>query len=216
MRSSSSMKRIASNNQCLLALVLLTLPTAFGFQPIVKRNFLLPKHSSHLKMAENSEADPQVLASGYSQEMILSDAIQEAMDMALSALPRATSSNAKIDLAIVSTSSLYDGNSNPSDVVPAVLQSAEKYGQGIQTLIGSSSGGFVSSRPNLDNQKEDSGMIRSCFPIERESVPGVSVMLCILPDVNVKVRISVFIITVMCIHLQKCKQSCPNALSLFQ
>jgi hypothetical protein len=137
-------------------------------------------------MVANESADPQVLASGYSEEMILTDAIEEAMKMALGGLPRA-SANAKIDLAIVSASSLYDGNSSPSDVVPAILKAAENYGQGIQTLVGSSSGGFVSSRPNLENRRDDHDMMQSCFPIEREGVPGVSVMLCVLPDVNIKV-----------------------------
>eukprot|EP00980_Cylindrotheca_fusiformis_P012196 scaffold2962_cov126-Cylindrotheca_fusiformis.AAC.12 len=130
--------------------------------------------------------DPQVLASGYSEAMTLGDAIQEAMEMALQALPKPTSGDSKIDLAIVSTSSLYDGSSSPADVVPAVLAAAEKYGKGIQSLVGSSSGGFVSSRSNLEATSDKNGMLRSCFPIEREGVPGVSIMLCILPDVRVQ------------------------------
>lgn len=107
-------------------------------------------------------------------------------------LPLVSDGNAKIDLAIVSVSSLYDGSSSPSEVVPAILSASKELGYEIQNLVGSSSGGFISSRPNpacfntMNNADEDE-MIRSCLPIEREGVPGVSVTLCILPDVQVQV-----------------------------
>jgi hypothetical protein len=154
-----------------------------------------------------AQQEPQVFATGYSQAMDMKEAIQEATDMALQALPR-PSSTTKIDLAIISVSSLYDGNTSPSEVVPTILEAASKYGQGIQHLVGSTSGGFVSSRANLDEQKQQQpvttteqpsvgdtnddsenqeAMVRSCLPIEREGVPGVSVTLCVLPDVQVKV-----------------------------
>jgi hypothetical protein len=158
--------------------------------------------SLSLSSPEQAEQEPQVLATGYSQAMDMKEAIQEATDMALRALPRA-SSTTKIDLAIISVSSLYDGNTSPSEVVPTILEAASTYGQGIQHLVGSTSGGFVSSRANLDEQQQQpeqpsvgdtnddsenqEAMVRSCIPIEREDVPGVSVTLCVLPDVQVKV-----------------------------
>jgi hypothetical protein len=180
-----------SNNRrtklcCFIAVLSALFQLSLGFQLTPRKN-TLRQSPLLLKMTETSPQDPQVLASGYSEAMKLGDAIQEAMDMALQALPKATSPDSKIDLAIVSTSSLYDGTSSPSDVVPAILSAARNYGQGIQTLVGSSSGGFVSSRPNLEARKDENGMLRSFFPIEREGVPGVSVMLCILPEVTVKV-----------------------------
>lgn len=134
-----------------------------------------------------------MLSTGYSQALELTTALQEAVDMALEALPpKATT----IDLAVVSVSSLYDGNSKPSDVVPTVLAAASKYW--IRNLIGCTNGGFIGSLANLndppedlastDNQDELSAF-RACRPIEREGVPGVTVTLAILPDVNVQVSL---------------------------
>lgn len=182
---------VASNRRANVSLILLSISifvvhTTQAFQPIAI-NKLFEHSSTYLKMSNDDiSQEPQVLSSGYSQDMNMKTAIEEAVGMALSALPKAISPAARIDLAIVSVSSLYDGNASPSDVVPTIIKSAETYGQGIQTLIGSSSGGFVSSRPNIDDGNESNGMIRSCIPIEREGVPGVSVTLCVLPDVNVK------------------------------
>jgi hypothetical protein len=180
-----------SNNRwtklcCYIAVISALFQISFGFQ-LTPRTNTLRQSPLLLKMTETSPQDPQVLASGYSEAIKLEDAIQEAMDMALQALPKASSPDSKIDLAIVSTSSLYDGTSSPSSIVPGILRAARSYGQGIQTLVGSSSGGFVSSRPNLEARKDENGMLRSFFPIEREGVFGVSVMLCILPEVTVKV-----------------------------
>ena len=155
--------------------------------------------------------EPQVLATGFSQQMELSEAIKEAMEIALQALPDASNNpNAQIDLAIVSISSLYDGNSSPSTVVPTCLDIASSYGRGIQHLVGSSVGGIVSSVINMDDgdasyqedqveddEEEDDEdgdeenkppRARTCTPTELEGVPGVSVMLAVLPDVNLKVR----------------------------
>lgn len=145
-----------------------------------------------------SPEDPQVLASGYSQKIDLMEAIQEASDMALAALPKATP-DSQIDLAIVSISSLYDGNlnSSPSDVVPAFLKAAAKeYGTGIQHLVGSTSGGFVSSRTNWDSDDDNKGP-RACIPVEQEGVPGVSVVYCILPEVKLKVCMSTVLVLTM-------------------
>jgi hypothetical protein len=171
--------------------------------------------TSRLSMAASSD-DPQVLASGYSQKIDLIEAIQEASDMALAALPKATP-DSQIDLAIVSISSLYDGdlNSSPSDVVPAFLKAAaNEYGTGIQHLIGSTVGGFVGSRTNWDSNDDKKGP-RTCIPIEQEGVPGVSVVYCILPDVKLKVCLSIVLVltmflcfksTTLLIPFQKCVQ----------
>ena len=166
--------------------------------------------------------EPQVLATGYSQQMELSEAIKEAMEIALQALPDASNNpNAQIDLAIISISSLYDGNSSPSTVVPACLDIASSYGRGIQHLVGSSVGGIVSSVSNMDDgdasyQEEVEGddddeddddndkppRTRTCTPAELEGVPGVSVMLAILPDVNLKVRIlNLSLVAIVCLFL---------------
>lgn len=161
--------------------------------------------ASKLFMSSAAPSDPQVLSSGYSQQMKLQDAIQEAMAMAIQeGLPDGSKN---IDLAIVSVSSLYDGSASPSEVVPAFLSASQELGYEIQNLVGSSSGGFVSSRPNpacaMNDSTDDEEMIRSCLPIEQEGVPGVSVTLCILPDVQVQVRMDLvvkFICFMFCFH----------------
>jgi hypothetical protein len=157
---------------------------------------------------------PQVLATGYSQQMDLIEAIQEAMTMALQALPQTSTTDEtnQIDLAIVSVSSLYDGNASPSIVVPTCLELAKGsklYGRGIQYLIGSTVGGVVSSRTNWEDpygsrvsikddedenddddendEEVDQKARRVCIPTELEGVPGVSITLAILPDVKLKV-----------------------------
>jgi indole-3-glycerol phosphate synthase len=141
---------------------------------------------------------PQVMASGYSQAIDMVEAINEAVAMALKALPpydrtNRNDHNAQIDLAFISVSSLYDGNTSPSTVVPSVLQAAACYGKGIQHLIGSTCGGFISSQAtfqrasmsNLDDDERQQSA-RMCTPVEQEGVPGISVVFCILPDVNLQ------------------------------
>jgi hypothetical protein len=160
----------------------LLVPCILGFQPIS------PKSSPPKYVLQMAQQDPQALATGHSQAMELGDAIQEATEMALRALPKpGDDGGAKIDLAIISVSDLYDGNSNPSEVVPALLKAAESYGKGIQHVVGSSMGGFVSSTPNLAPPSEDA-VVRACQAVEREGIPAVAVTLCVLPDVQVKVR----------------------------
>mmetsp|Transcript_45248 Transcript_45248/g.109517 ORF Transcript_45248/g.109517 Transcript_45248/m.109517 type:complete len:985 (+) Transcript_45248:203-3157(+) len=154
------------------------------------------RSASKLFMSSSAPSDPQVLASGYSEQMKLQDAIQEAITMAIQEglPPVVADGTAQIDLAVVSVSSLYDGSASPSEVVPAILAATKELGYDIRNLVGSSSGGFVSSRPNPacfngqneENNDDDEEMIRSCLPIEGEGVPGVSVTLCILPDVEVQ------------------------------
>jgi small ligand-binding sensory domain FIST len=133
-------------------------------------------------------ADPQVFGTGYSANPGLLEAIQEATDQALSLLPPMHSSQreAQIDLAIVSISSLYDGQASPSIVVPAVLSSANVYGKGVQNLVGCTAGGIISSTPQSAYRQKD-GVKRECKAIETEGLPGVSVTLAILPGVHLKV-----------------------------
>ena len=151
--------------------------------------------------------EPQVMTTGYSQAPELVTAIREATDMALEALPPIITdedkTTKKIDLAIVSVSSLYDGNSSPSDVVPTLLEAASSYGQGIQHLVGSYSGGFISSLSNrnyldqlkeaksassaIDDEEGGEANVCACQVMEREGVPGISVVLAVLPDVKIKV-----------------------------
>lgn len=143
-------------------------------------------------MSQPNNNDPQVFASGYSPKLDLHQAIQEATEIALQALPGATEESV-IDFGIITVSSLYDGQSQPSIVVPAVLKSASVYGKGIQQLIGCTTGGIIASIANFDairNIDDDNEQVQphACNTIESEGVPGVSVTLCVLPDVNVKVR----------------------------
>ena len=163
---------------------------------------------------------PQVFATGYSNNPDLYTALQQAVNAALAALPPlhggvggaddsqqqlATrgQSDAKIDLAFVTASSLY--NASPATVVPAVLSSASVYGQGIDKLIGCTSGGTISSvvgaeggedgAASAGNKGEGSpedataatAAVRECLPVETEGVPGVSVTLALLPDVEISV-----------------------------
>lgn len=166
--------------------------SAFSFQAFSSgSNLLKYQRLSPLHVTTTSPEDPQVLAAGYSQAINMNEALQEATEMALQALPKAKK-NSKIDLAVVSVSSLYDGNASPSDVVPTVVEAASTYGKGIENLVGSTAGGFISSAANLDGEvladdDEDERIARGCLPIEGEGVPGVSVTLCVLPDVTVKV-----------------------------
>jgi hypothetical protein len=145
--------------------------------------------------ATSKPDDPQVFATGYSQALELVTALQEAVDMAMEALPPTVTN---IDLAVVSVSSLYDGNSKPSDVVPTVLQAASNGKKQIQNLIGCTSGGFIASLANLYQQsiedmsidmdeEQQNAAFRACRPMEREGVPGVVVTFAILPDVAVQV-----------------------------
>lgn len=138
-----------------------------------------------------SNEKPQVLASGFSQNMDMVEALREAVDMALASLPPTPTGG--IDLAVVSVSSLYDGNASPSLVVPTILEAASSYGTGVQHLVGSTCGGFISSSPReqtiADDDDETTQQKKkkaTCAPVEREGVPGVSVVLSILPDVRLR------------------------------
>lgn len=123
---------------------------------------------------------PQSIASGYSSNGNLPEAIKEATELALQLLPEADNAS-KIDLAVISVSSLYDGTFSPSIVVPSLLDSASSYGAGIQSVIGSTAGGIVSSIANLER-----GVTESCTTVEIEGSLGVSVALFSLPEVEIK------------------------------
>lgn len=145
-----------------------------------RKDVLTMLRASLSSSKDDAMVEPQVLASGYSQAIEMVTALEEAVDMALEALPSAALD--KIDLAVVSVSSLYDGNASPSEVVPTLLKEAP----GIQNVIGCTSGGFISSLANFDYSPD----APACRPIEREGVPGVTVTLMVLPDVNLKVSSS--------------------------
>jgi indole-3-glycerol phosphate synthase len=144
--------------------------------------------------------EPQVLASGFSQNMDMVEALKEAVEMALASLPPPIP-NGGIDLVVVSVSSLYDGNVSPSLVVPTILETASSYGTGVQNLVGCTCGGFIGSTRSFtddamiqeqhdddDDAKasEEGKIARACNPVEREGVPGVSIVLCLLPDVQLQ------------------------------
>jgi len=147
----------------------------------------------------------QVWSCGHSSRIDLLEAIQEATEMALEGLPSdtttTTTTNMKIvDLATVSISSLYDAS--PSLVVPTVLSSAMGKQTEIRELIGGTVSGYVSSVRNegygsittsssstLDDENDDdasSSFSSACTGMESEGVPGVSIVLAILPDVELK------------------------------
>ena len=132
--------------------------------------------------SSSSEASvsPQAISSGYSTTGDLTKAIQEATELALQSLPEADETS-KIDLAVISVSSLYDGTFSPSIVVPSLLDVAASFGAGIQNVIGSSAGGVVSSLVNIEPEATE-----ACIPVEIEGSLGVSVTLFMLPDVELK------------------------------
>lgn len=146
-----------------------------------------------LSAAASADVDvdiaPQVWSTGYSAKNDLLEALQEATELAMKGLPPTQSDDASISLGVVSISSLYDGQSSPSVVVPTVLSSASTYGTGIQHLVGCTTGGIVSSKPN---KHYGNGAPAACTGIESEGIPGVSIILGILPDVHLKVSSYVY------------------------
>jgi hypothetical protein len=140
-------------------------------------------HVSSSPDGSSNKSDPQVWAAGYSPKADLVEAIQEATEAAMAGLP---AGGDKIDLAIVSVSSLYDGQTSPAILVPTVIATASTYGHGIQNLLGCTTGGIVSSTRNEQYGMPGEGT-PACFGIETEGSPGVSVVLALLPDVQLKV-----------------------------
>ena len=139
---------------------------------------------AHSDDSQASDGDhPQVWSAGYSPKADLLEAIQEATEAAMAGLPER---GHKIDLAIVSVSSLYDGQTSPAILVPTVISTASSYGIGIQNLLGCTTGGIISSTRNDQYGMPGEGT-PACFGIETEGSPGVSVVLALLPDVQLKV-----------------------------
>ena len=185
----------------LLALAVAWFVPAFAFHAIVPPSIYRPAWSPSASLSKQakrlcgmhaSKQDPMAFASGYSPKLDLLEALQEATEIALKALP-APQDDVSIDLALVVVSSLYDGQSQPSVVVPAVLSSASGYGNGVQKLIGCTTGGIVASMAEFgnsrSNQDDDAVQRPACSTVESEGVPGVSVTLGLLPGVNIKVRL---------------------------
>ena len=144
-------------------------------------------------------------SSGASTKSDLVQAITEAVDIALESLPRG---GCRIDLGIVSVSSLYDGGPFPlaTTVVPAILAAIQVYNDKLidnqqqptssftlQNLMGSSVAGCIASIPTTTRaaaataSATDMFATRACQPMEYEGVPAVAITLCVLPDTNVKV-----------------------------
>ena len=190
-------ERIQNNNQHLFNLRL-SLSSKNQNEPTTPTNTATIEKNDDDVAAEADQ--PQVLATGFSQNMDMVEALREAVEMAIAGLPPPLSTGVGIDLAVVSVSSLYDGNASPSLVVPTILEAASSYETGIQHLVGSTCGGFIGSTrttvtsSNDDDDDDDANddvsknknIIRACQPVEREGVPGVSVVLCILPDVQLR------------------------------
>uniref|UniRef100_A0A7S2LEG4 indole-3-glycerol-phosphate synthase n=1 Tax=Skeletonema marinoi TaxID=267567 RepID=A0A7S2LEG4_9STRA len=151
--------------------------------------------STKLSAEESSSINdtrPQVFATGYSTNPTsLTTAIEEATTAALASLPTATDLQYKIDLAIVSTSSLYD--EPMSSIVPNIIKVIEAssglYGYtGLNHLVGCTAGGVIGSRATTANASSESPSDdnkRECSPYEAEASPAISVTLALLPNVDI-------------------------------
>jgi len=151
--------------------------------------------STVLSLAQSSSEDdtePHAISSGYSQSQDLINAITEATESALSNLPPGSGDEVQIDLGIVYVSSLYDGQTQPSSVVPCVLDVCNRhYGvegrEVVQKLIGCYAGGLVGSKSIVGTEaKREANSGKACLPMESEGTHGVVVTLCVLPDTKLK------------------------------
>lgn len=135
-----------------------------------------------LSMGETN-GKPQVVVTGFSNLPELQAALEDAFRSAMGQIPSTTK---QIDFALVSVSSLYDGSSSATPitaVVPVLLQKAmHGYNVDVLNLIGCTSAGLVSSLsfPAGENTS-------SSTTIETEGSLGVSITLCLLPDIEVRV-----------------------------
>ena len=131
--------------------------------------------------------EPQAIATGYSQNPDLSSAIKEATTAALEALPPKLHRD-QIDLGLVYISSIYDGQSTPTSIVPEIVDIVNDYyrteGEStiLQKLIGCYSGGLVGCK--------ESKIIGQANTIESEGASGVVINLCIMPEANLNHRCS--------------------------
>lgn len=134
-------------------------------------------------------SQPMAMSTGHSTNANLVEAIQEAVHMALRSLPKSTTNDkpVKVDLALVSVSSLYDGGTQqPSTLtVPTVLASASSFGVQIENLIGSSVAGCIGSSLSVPND-ENPNRIKACDTVEYESIPAVTITFAIFPDTHVQ------------------------------
>jgi hypothetical protein len=153
-----------------------------------------------------NNAQPHVFATGFSNKMELSDALEEALDTAMKGLPEAdeegsvTSNN--IDLAMVIVSSMYDGQSSSSSkpinkVPPYVVERSQAcFGRSISHLVGCTTGGIISSSLNWDKtptstkstgKADKDATVNAALPVESEGTVGVSITLIQLPGVSIAV-----------------------------
>lgn len=168
---------------CLLYILASASIGSLAFAP--QSNLGVGRHATSL-FASPSSSDPQVIATGYSADDDMVEAIRAATELALQALPAPTSddsgsSPSKIDLAVIFVSSLYDGTFSPTTIVPTLLEAGSSYGQGIQHVIGSTAGGIVGSMAATSASAS-----AVCRPVELEGTLGVSVSLFQLPDVELQ------------------------------
>jgi hypothetical protein len=135
---------------------------------------------------DNAAIEPQAIATGYSQNPDLSSAIKEAATAALKSLPAKLDRN-QIDLGLVYISSIYDGQSTPTTVVPEIVDTVNDYygAEGdsvLQKLIGCYSGGLVGCK--------EPKIVGEVNAVESEGASGVVINFCLLPDTTIKVRFS--------------------------
>ncbi|GAX10963.1 indole-3-glycerol phosphate synthase [Fistulifera solaris] len=132
---------------------------------------------------------PMAMSTGHSSHSNLVEALQEAVTMALRSLPIATEDQPlKVDLAMVSVSSLYDGGTQqPSTLtVPTILAAASAYNVQIQNLIGSSVAGCIGSAPAVQTADQPNIIIQACDTVEYEGIPAVIITMAIFPDTTVR------------------------------
>jgi len=155
----------------------------FGQQATSIRNTNLDDLDS---VEANSE--PIAFSSGYSGLDDLQKSLEEATRIALESLPH-SSHESKIDLAIVSVSSIYDAQYSPTLVVPTILKLASDQGFSIQNLVGSYTAGIIGSRHtssngNMSNKNNDD--VHRLSTVEMDNAPGVVVTFGMLPDTNIQ------------------------------
>ena len=142
---------------------------------------------------------PTAFATGYSTHSNLTQALQQAVQMALAGLPSNNNksnnnSTTVVDLCLVSVSSLY--NTDTQKVIPTILQTAAAGSVQIQHLIGSSVAGCIgsSSSSSRDASSLPSSSLASwnlpnateIQPVEYESVPAVTLTFCQLPGCHLQ------------------------------
>lgn len=136
--------------------------------------------------ATTSSSDPITFTSGASTRSDLVQALEEAVALAVSSLPKNATS---IDLGIVHVSSLYDGGIHPiaTSVIPTIL-AALKPNYQIKHIIGSSVAGCIASTPVIPTTgtTTTAAAITSISQAtDYEGVPAVSITLGVIPDCEI-------------------------------